>query len=171
MQYSHLPHIHLPNHYQFITFRTHDSVDSYVKKLQLQYKETRQKQYAIDQYLDHSPRGAYLKGEVLMLLNEYLKQNHDLYELVAFSVMPNHVHLLLKPLQELAVMMQCIKGKSAYLINQKLGRKGKFWANEYYDKLVRDEAHFNTVYRYIQNNPVSLDEPDNSFPRFFGIYE
>ncbi len=125
MQYSHLPHIHLPNHYQFITFRTHDSVDLYLKKLQSQYRETSQQQYAIDQYLDRSPKGAYLNGDVLVLLGDYLKQDNDLYELAAFAIMPNHVHLLLKPLQDLVVVMQHIKGASSRFINQQLGRKGE----------------------------------------------
>jgi REP element-mobilizing transposase RayT len=41
----------------------------------------------------------------LTLLSDYLKQDNDLYKRVAFVIMPNHVHLLLKPLQDLAGMI------------------------------------------------------------------
>ena len=171
MKQSHLPHIDLPDHFQFITFRTHDSVDAFVKKLHARYQTSSQKQYAIDQYLDRSPKGAYLNGDVVTLLGDYLKQDQPLFDLAAYAIMPNHVHLLIKPLQELALVMNQIKGVSAQLINRQLGKKGKFWAAEYFDKLVRDEHHFNIVYEYIRNNSRGLGEPEGSPPRFYGIYE
>lgn len=170
MKYSHLKHIDLPEHYQFITFRTQDSVDSYVKKMQSQYSNAKEQQYAIDQYLDQSPNGAHLTGDVLVLLTDYLIDKGKLYEMVAFAIMPNHVHLLIKPLKELSIVMQKIKGGSARLINQQMGRKGVFWAEEYYDKLIRDEQHFKSVYNYIKNNPLALGDPKGSPPRFYGIY-
>ncbi len=63
-----LPHIDLDGHYQFITFRTLDSVDSFLKKLALNDLPNNKKQLAIDQYLDQSCNGAYLNGEVITLL-------------------------------------------------------------------------------------------------------
>ncbi|MCK5830567.1 MAG: transposase [Methylococcales bacterium] len=95
-----------------------------------------------------------------------------LYELIAFCIMPNHVHFLIKPLDNLARVMQLIKGGSAKLINEKMGRKERFWLADYYDKLIQDDKHFSVVYEYIRNNPVGLDDGiENSIPRFYGIYD
>jgi REP element-mobilizing transposase RayT len=169
---TYLPHKDVANHYQFITFRTHDSIDHFVKKIAQQNSRHSKQQLAIDQYLDQSDNGAYLKGEVLQLLSNYLRiKNGAIYDLCCFTIMPNHVHLLIKPLNKLATVMQQIKGGSAKLINEKMERKGRFWAREYYDKLIRDDKHFEVVYQYIKNNPVVLNEAKASSPRFYSIHE
>lgn len=172
MKQKYLPHKDLPDHYQFIIFRTHDSIDKFVKKLTQQNMPNKKQQMAIDNYLDKSTNGAYLNGEILELLSDYLKMKNGVsYELYCFSIMPNHVHLLIKPLQKLATVMQQIKGGSAKIINEKLGRSGKFWARDYYDKLIRDEKHFDVVYHYIKNNPTVLNEAKASSPRFYSIHD
>jgi REP element-mobilizing transposase RayT len=169
---EHLPHLDLANHYQFITFRTHDSQDQYLKKLTKQNLENSQQQLTIDQYLDLSHNGAYLNGKVLLLLSQYIKAgDRTWYELVAYCIMPNHVHLLIKPLDKLPKVMQRLKGGSAKLINELMNKNGRLWASDYYDKLIRDENHFVVVYKYIKNNAVALCEAKASPPRFYGIYE
>lgn len=85
--------------------------------------------------------------------------------------MPNHVHLLIKPLEKIASVMHTVKGSSAKLINEIMDRSGKFWANEYYDRAIRNEKHFGIVYQYIKNNPLKLSEAKVSLPRFYGIYD
>ena len=171
MEYIHLPHIDLIGHYQFITFRTYDSTDTFLKKLSLQNKPNHKIQLDVDNYLDGSQNGAYLKGKVLNSLSDFFKsKDKTLYELIAFSIMPNHVHLLIKPLKKLASVMHTIKGSSAKLINEIMGKSGKFWANDYYDRAIRNEKHFEIVYEYIKNNPVKLGEAEASLPRFYGIY-
>ncbi|MEA2072335.1 MAG: transposase, partial [Campylobacterota bacterium] len=148
-----LPHIDIDGYYQFITFRTFDSIDSYLKKLYDTKKSNRQKQQDIDNYLDSSNSGAYLNDEVLEYLYDFLKtQDGKLYDLVAFCIMPNHIHLLLKPFDKLPKVMQKIKGSTAHHINKILNKSGKFWASNYYDKAIRDERHFIVVYEYIKNN-------------------
>ncbi len=172
MQYKHLPHIDMIGYYQFITFRTFDSTDVFLKKLSLQDKDNSKKQLEMDDYLDSSQNGAYLKDDVLSVISDFLKaKDKVLYELIAFAIMPNHIHLLIKPLDKLASVMQSIKGSSAKTINDMMSRRGKFWASDYYDKTIRDEKHFNTVYNYIKNNPLKLGEAEASLPRFYGIYE
>jgi len=171
-RHRHLPHLDMENHHQFITFRTRDSVDGYLKKRAQQNLPNGKRQLAIDKYLDQSKNGAYLNDDVLVLFSEFIKTKDTvLYELIAFCIMPNHVHLLIKPLDKLAKVMQKLKGGSAKLINEMLGRKGSFWAVDYYDKLIRDEKHFSVVYEYIKNNPAVLGEAKASPPRFYGIYE
>jgi len=172
MEYKHLHHVDLPNHYQFITFRTHDSVDSYIKKILSSSIQENKKQQNIDDYLDSSTKGAYLKKQVLNWLYKFIQQkDNDIYKLIAFSIMPNHIHLLFKPLMGLPVVIKNIKGPSAFAINKMLNRKGTFWNDSYFDKLIRDEKHFNVVYNYIKNNPRNITKSKDELPRFYGIYE
>ena len=91
------------------------------------------------------------------MLSGFIKSKDTLsYELIAFCIMPNHVHLLIKPFHELARVMQLLKGASAKLINQAMTRKGKFWATDYYDKLIRSDKHFAVVYQYIKKLPCYI---------------
>jgi hypothetical protein len=32
--------------------------------------------------------------------------------------------------------------------------QGAFWQDDYFDRYIRDEAHYRRVVRYIENNPV-----------------
>ena len=84
--------------------------------------------------------------------------------------MPNHVHILFKQHEELAKIMQLLKGSSAYQLNKLLGCKGKFWEDGYYDKLIRNEDHFSLTYEYIKYNAVKAGLSDSK-ERFYGIYE
>jgi hypothetical protein len=179
-RFQHLPHIDLVGYYQFVTFRTYDSVDEFIRKWDFSPAlSNKEKQLKIDEYLDTSANGAYLEGEVLEWLFEFLlSQDKKFYELVAFAIMNNHVHILFKPLQSLSKVMQRIKGVSAKKINELLGKSGRLWADDYYDKVIRDEKHFWVVYEYIKNNPLKIDNcglPKSgarvSLPRFYGVYE
>ena len=173
VKHSNLPHIDIKGYYQFVTFRTFDSVDDYLKKLHGLEKPQKQKQQAIDDYLDGSKSGAYLNNQVLQYLYDFfISKDVKLYELVAFCIMPNHVHLLFKPFDKLSVVMQNIKGATANGINKILNKTGKFWASDYYDKAIRDERHFFVVYEYIKNNRLKLSGTEVPLPnRFYGIYE
>ncbi|MBA3025520.1 MAG: hypothetical protein FP820_03835 [Sulfurimonas sp.] len=166
-----LPHVDAFGHYQFITFRTDASVDKYL--LQIFNDENRKnsiRQYKIDTYLDNSENGAFLNDDVLAYLHNFLiNSDDDMYELISFVIMPNHVHLLFKQITPLSETMRILKSKSARDINKLLKREGKLWANEYYDKVIRDEEDFSKVYDYIKNNALkaglSLDG------RFYSKYE
>ena len=171
-KHRHLSHIDIKDHYQFITFRTQDSVDPYLIKLAGQNLPNGRKQLAIDTYLDKSQNGAYLTDDVLLFLSNYLRlKDAVLYELIAFCIMPNHVHLLIKPLCKLTRIMRLLKGGSAKIINEMMRQEGRFWAKDYYDKLIRDENHFTVVHQYIKNNSAALCEAKASPPRFYSIYE
>ena len=106
----------------------------------------------------------------MLFLSDYRKEDSsELYNLSALAIMPNHVHLLVKPLLKFAPMVQGIKGQSAIKINCLLGHSGAFWAADYFDKAIRDEKHYQMVYHYIKNNPLKLVE--NCDVRFYGIHE
>jgi len=166
-----LPHIDLAGYYQFVTFRTHESLDDYIMRVREQNIESKKREYVIDRYLDGSLKGAYLSGKALVYLKDFLfSLDGDVYALVAFVVMPNHVHILFRQIDALDITMQKIKGGSAFGINKILNRKGKFWESNYYDKVIRDEKQFGVVYNYIKYNALKADLNDWE-ERFFGIYE
>jgi len=166
-----LPHVDLIGYYQFLTFRTYDSIDDYLTRLSSENISTSLKQYKADAYLDNSQKGAYLNGDILEYLKQFLmEKDGELYELVAFSVMPNHLHILFKQKMEIAKTVQQLKGASSFDINKILQRKGSFWEKSYFDKAIRDEAHFDTVYNYIKYNAVKANLSDAK-ERFYGIYE
>jgi type I restriction enzyme R subunit len=80
----------------------------------------------------------------------------DRYVLGSFVVMPNHVHVLLRPLgaYSLAEIVKSWKGFTAHEINKLRGGKGTLWQEEYWDRLVRNEKHFAKCEQYIHDNPV-----------------
>ena len=51
------------------------------------------------------------------------------------------------------------KGKSSREANKLLRRRGAFWQEDYYDTLVRDEAHLKRAVRYTEQNPVKARRP------------
>jgi len=77
------------------------------------------------------------------------------YQLHAFVVMPNHVHLLMTPLVAVSRVMQSLKRFTAREGNRILGLTGRsFWQDESYDRLVRNDAEFERITHYIEMNPV-----------------
>lgn len=123
-KYKKLPHIDTLKHYQFITFRTHESIDNYVNKITKENITNNKRQYLVDKYLDNSRKGGYLQGVILKYLYDFLiSKDKILYELVSFVVMSNHIHILIKPLNKLSIVMQGIKGVSAIEINKILNKK------------------------------------------------
>jgi len=78
-----------------------------------------------------------------------------LYELFAWVVMSNHVHVLLKPHKPISEIMRAAKRMSAQEANRILDRAGNpFWQDESYDHWVRTEEEFWRISKYIEENPV-----------------
>ena len=80
---------------------------------------------------------------------------HQRYELDEFVVMPNHVHILLKPLRgfKLEDILHSWKSFTAKEINKRTGRTGQLWQHESYDHIVRNERAMNAIRTYIRENP------------------
>ena len=78
------------------------------------------------------------------------------YELFAWVVMANHVHVLLRPLIPLHKALMNIKSGSARAANAALGRTGKpFWQDESFDHWVRNDSERSSIIRYIHTNPFT----------------
>jgi putative transposase len=113
----------------------------------------------LDRQLDALRRGPmYLRRpDIAQIVVNSIHKGVDLehYELGAYVVMPNHVHLLIRPSIAPERLMKSLKGASAREANRVLGRTGEpFWQKESYDHWVRNPSEFQTIRMYIEANPV-----------------
>jgi putative DNA methylase len=85
-----------------------------------------------------------------------LKFDGARYCLHAWCVMPNHVHVLATPLGawSLSSILHSWKSFTAKQINKALSRDGAVWWEEYFDRAIRDDVHFEVAKTYIEENPV-----------------
>jgi REP element-mobilizing transposase RayT len=84
-------------------------------------------------------------------------------QLHAAVVMPDHVHLLLRPLRDkdkngwpfpLADILQCLTSTTAHRINRLLGISGPVWEEESFDHVLRSDESLKEKCEYIRQNPV-----------------
>ena len=85
----------------------------------------------------------------------YGQRELRLYELVAWVIMPNHVHIVIQPFTELKKITKTLKGYTARQANVILNREQKpFWHEESYDHWVRDRYALERIVGYVERNPV-----------------
>jgi putative transposase len=190
----HLPHWYVPGAAHFVTYRLAGTLPPHVLE-QLhaehearlvapapdgqsppQHRERAHKQAfaRFDRYLDlHRDIDWLARPRVAAVVRENLYHHRGgKYHLMAWCIMPNHVHLLLPPMEvsekaaenagvetadsggPLATIMHSLKSYTANEANKVLGRTGPFWQAESYDHWVRDEDELERVVDYIAYNPV-----------------
>jgi putative DNA methylase len=153
-----LPHLQDGERPIFLTWRLHGSLPP---NRVFGSEATAGRAFAtMDSLLDHA-RGGPLhlrRPEIAALMVDALQYGQDrmrYYQLDAFVVMPNHIHVLLTPWAELAKITHALKRFTAREANRILGLTGQpFWQDESYDHLVRHQDEFDRILRYIENNPV-----------------
>jgi REP element-mobilizing transposase RayT len=76
-----------------------------------------------------------------------------------YVVMPNHVHVLMTPMEayQLEEILHSVKSYSAKRINKKTGQVGRLWQKESYDHIVRDADQLAAFQSYIRNNPAKAN--------------
>jgi REP element-mobilizing transposase RayT len=115
---------------------------------------------AVDRALDRMVEGPFwLKDpSVASCVVKALRKGEselNQYKLLAYVVMPNHVHVLLTPKMEVSKLMDGLKGFTARAANKILNRTGKpFWQDETFDHWLRRNESFPRLISYIENNPV-----------------
>lgn len=84
----------------------------------------------------------------------------DRYLLGDYVVMPNHVHVLLVPLEGsgLTEILRSWKTFTAREINQREGRSGGLWQRESFDHIVRSKEQLRRIREYIARNPAGLEK-------------
>jgi len=112
---------------------------------------------SIERYLDNGAGACHLRGSEIAVevARALLHFDQQRYQLFAWCVMPNHVHVVVRlfPGQSLAKIVHAWKTFTAKQANRILGRGGKFWQREYYDHLIRGEADFGRALKYVAENP------------------
>jgi REP element-mobilizing transposase RayT len=160
-----LPHIQPEGATFFITFRLAGSLPvEVIEKLRAEHEKSNRWFEEWDEFLGRASIGLrHLADErIADLLSESLRyRDGKVYDLVAFCVMPNHVHVVFKPLESitgknnsLSVILHSLKRHTARQANLILGQADAFWQPESYDHILRDEAELERVIKYISYNPV-----------------
>jgi putative transposase len=114
-----------------------------------------------DRHLDRTRTGPQWLGNPKVadsFVEALLHGEHVLqeYELHAWMVMPNHVHIVMECRIPLSEIMRWLKTASSVRANRILGRTNQpFWRREYYDHWVRDSKQLVRVVRYVEQNPVT----------------
>jgi REP element-mobilizing transposase RayT len=149
----------VPGLLQSITFRLADSLPVEVLHRLLQEEiddVSRHKQ--IEQLLDAGHGACWLRQTAVANIVEdsLLHGDGKRYRLLAWCVMPNHIHVLIETgsVYPVSAIVQGWKSYTARLINQHLGRSGSLWMRDYFDRYIRDDHHLAAVIAYIHSNPV-----------------
>jgi REP element-mobilizing transposase RayT len=112
----------------------------------------------ISRYEDAGHGASWLRDERIAALVEEALLHFDgqHYRLIAWCIMPNHVHGVIEtqPGWPLSTVAQPWKSYTAHTSNQVLGRSGAFWFREYHDRFIRDERHLAHAVEYVEQNPV-----------------
>lgn len=87
--------------------------------------------------------------------NELLRHDSERYHLLAWCIMPNHVHVVLEQLQDLAGTVRRWKSWTAREINSATRRRGAVWYREYFDRFARNAGQVERMIWYVEANPVA----------------
>ena len=166
---GYLPHFDQPGLVQAITFRLHEAVPSeVVQRWRTELKwhdglpadnpvavELRER---IARYEDAGHGQCWLGQEELAQIVEDALLHFDgqRYRLLAWCVMPNHVHAVIETVEgsPVADVIHSWKSYTSKEANRILGRSGPFWMADYFDRFIRDENHLRQAIAYAEENPV-----------------
>lgn len=158
---GYLPHFDSPNVIQSITFRLADSLPASLelKRVldQVPDKPDARRQ-RLESLLDSGRGACALKDPhaARIVKDALLYLDGQRYRLLAWVVMPNHVHVLIEILEghSLSRVLQSWKVRTARECNRMFDTTGRFWEPEYYDRYIRNERHLQNAILYIHSNPV-----------------
>ena len=163
-----LPHCSRERETQCVTFRLADSLPtSVLVRIREQAdaeganpeKAGRIRRRNIDRFLDQGYGACLLAREDIarVVRSALLHHDQDRYRLLAWVIMPNHVHALIELVgtNTLKRVVKTWKSFTARKANAALDRVGPFWQPDYHDRYVRRDSHLNRVVAYIEHNPVS----------------
>ncbi|HXN51581.1 MAG TPA: transposase [Candidatus Acidoferrum sp.] len=167
---GYLPHFESPEATQHVTFHLADSLpksvllrlESELKTLP-EEKRDAERRKRIDAWIDAGHGSCILRNPKIaeMVQQSLLSFDAQRYRLLAWVVMPNHVHALLEPLNgwTIAKVVGSWKKFTASKIYDHHQRTGEgpsspIWHREYWDRYIRNQKHFEQAIEYIHQNPV-----------------
>lgn len=157
---GYLPHRDEPGLTQFVTFRL---TDCFPRKLRGEWEhlwkieENDHRRAELERYLDRSHGECQLRQpRIAELVENALRFFHgERYDLRAWVIMPNHVHVLFQigttPMSDIVASW---KKHTARKANRWLKKRGRFWELDYWDTYMRDMEHEQATLHYIEANPV-----------------
>ena len=154
------PHLNVPGLVQAVTWHLADSLprETLLRLIAETSNDDRARRQRFEALLDAGHGACWLRRADIGALVEQalLAGDGERYRLIAWVVMPNHVHALIETRTgaPLGAVVRQWKGATAHAANALLGRRGAFWEREYFDRYIRDDGHLAAVVRYIHNNPV-----------------
>lgn len=171
---SRLPHWEVDGHWHFVTIRCSGTLPTNVKQnlsdihkslesIHPQNDEFRilQRKYflTIEKYLDAGSGFTPFKNAAACnaCLQAFQKMDEEGWAVGEVTIMPNHVHLLIRRGESpysLKVILRRFKGRSARWCNETLGRSGKFWQQDWFDRWMRHEGELLKTIGYIRSNPI-----------------
>ncbi len=155
-----LPHWQPDNCSIFVTWRLYGSLPKGFSQHLLKFSGEPGKQFLnADRVLDTGSSGPLWLNDPEIARNTQHAIEHGAelghYVLRAYTIMPNHVHVLLDPLVPLDKLTIGIKGVSARAANARLGRSEmRFWQDESFDHWIRGPGEYAKILSYIENNAV-----------------
>jgi carbamoylphosphate synthase large subunit/REP element-mobilizing transposase RayT len=180
-----LPHLSQPDVTYFVTFRLGDSVPAHLLETWRDEVKTWLKHHPkpwdwrtaedyrvrfgdrLDEWLDSGHGRCVLAqpSAAAIVANTLRHFDDERYVLDAFVIMPNHVHVLLKPLAgyRLSEILHSWKSFTSSKVNELDGGKGTLWMAESYDHAVRDWNELVAFREYIAANPARAKLRENAF--------
>jgi len=119
---------------------------------------------ALDNLTD-SPRWLANPHIARIICDAIHSYDRQFYELHAYCIMPNHVHLVITPLAKedeyfsITWILKLLKGLTARKANRILNREGSFWQAEFYDHVIRDSDEYERIVDYVLCNPEGAGLP------------
>jgi REP element-mobilizing transposase RayT len=111
----------------------------------------------LDEYLDRGYGECWLRRSDIaeIVIGAWKFFDGQRYDLITWCVMPNHVHLVMRLFEGkmLSRVLHSWKSFTALRSNEILGRSGRFWQREYYDRIIRDAKELETKIAYVVRNP------------------
>lgn len=162
---GYLPHFDAVNRVQHVTFHLADGLPAAMLARLADdlldvptARRASEQRHRIQAWLD-TGHGCCLLREpwaAALVQSALLHFDSQRYQLLAWVVMPNHVHAVLRmlPGHELRSTVASWKSYTGRRLAPALPECQRVWHREYWDRYVRDETHLATVIDYVHNNPV-----------------
>ncbi len=160
---GYIPHFDVSGLYQAITYRLGDSLPRSAGVPPALPAPPSERRQHIEQELNKGYGSCILRDQRIarIVVDAWTYFDGKRYELVAYVVMPNHVHVLIKTYEgcPLSKVIHSWKSFTAHAINEHLKTCGRdahapMWQNDYFDRFIRDDRHFAQAITYIHENPV-----------------
>ena len=160
--HGYLPHIEGAE-FQMITYRLGDALPTKVMQ-RLAHLGSEKRRVDTEQLLDAGYGQCWLAYPNIakIVIDNWLYFAGKRYRILAYVVMPNHVHLLIHVFEDssLSKIIQSWKSYTAKKIAKQLDLAGQkpslpIWQPDYWDRFIRNQAHLEAATAYIHNNPVS----------------